>query len=634
MYGYGRSPQNGYGMDTSQGFMNPQHNQPKQIPSNNNQYHPNGHINPGNAKTLSGFSNGNNGYNSYQDPYSTYMNNNPNPYGQYGYNYNQGIPSFLNSKTVPKTVPQKKYNTKPIQKQPINSNNKLNKDISKGKSNEEISDIILKNDKKVKIDGYDQNINYIGADAFEDAISKEQGYKKGESFVQDGEKSFNKHSMYGGDAKYQQDDVTTDAKVSYIIDHSLKFRNDFEDENHSGSYKGDEFEVKYKASDMEGGFYNNDIERTKKTQGYNGFDTNGEFGNKGKYFGDEYTKYGDDERDIYIKQKGKGVPNGYDPKYEREIYRDYPNTNDDLYSKFKGSNKKGISAFGERSNSRNRDRDPRYFSNDKYIIKDDIEKDDKYKGIGSTFDGHDKFIDKRQTEAYLGRQDTLKDKAAFDRGNYRDVNAKGSNKFASYAGDYNTNKKKHDVDFKVMHNEDLKQDLQQDVASDVYFAKYNGEDTKRAKDAERNFGVYKDAEIARKTDAVKNNKIYNGQDFSNQRNVENEGQIYYGVKKENDNRQRNRFSRPQRYGNRNGYGYRDDYGYYNPYKRRLSNIDGNINLIHMATKIDLLIGVLCMFIICFMTFIIGYFALHYFGYKIIKIKNNNIIQYNDELIIE
>ena len=483
-----------------------------------------------------GYDNGyNNGYNTapkkYDDGYdpSGYKLPNVNIKGVGGLGGIGGLGSFGLTSKLPSRRSRKKADEE--------------KKFAKESEFETVGDAKLKTETKLKTDGYNDELAYAGAEVFTDAAANQEAFKKKEAFVDETEDAFLKESEYGGDAIYQNDDVKTDASVKFVVDHSLKFRNDFADENHRGSYSGNEFDVNYKASDVEGGFYNNELDRSKKASAFNGVKANGEVQEQGKFFGDEFKKYGDNERDLYYKAKGKGTPKGFDPKfgggngYDEPEYGagKYGKKEDDLYSRFKGDKKGGKG--GRFDGEFGRDYGPgRYEPNppygEKYRVKESAEKDDKYKGFGENFEAKDAFKKRQDVELYSGAEEKIKEKAAFDRGNYRDVNAKGSNKFASYAGDYQTNKKRQDVDFKVIHNEDLQQNLNQDVKSDIYFAKYNGEDKKFARDAERKDGIYTDAELKRKQDAFINKKAFNGNDFSNKLDQKNEADIYYGLKKD------------------------------------------------------------------------------------------------------
>eukprot|EP00490_Sorites_sp_Unknown_P008474 CAMPEP_0114683632 /NCGR_PEP_ID=MMETSP0191-20121206/58062_1 /TAXON_ID=126664 /ORGANISM="Sorites sp." /LENGTH=792 /DNA_ID=CAMNT_0001965089 /DNA_START=80 /DNA_END=2454 /DNA_ORIENTATION=- len=329
---------------------------------------------------------------------------------------------------------------------------KEEKKFAKAKEFETVGDAKIKTETKVKADGYNDKLAYAGAEIFEDAAAAEQGFVKGEQFVQEGKEEFAKTSAYGGDAIYQKDDVKTDANVGFMVDHSLKFRNDFVDENHRGKYKGNEFDVNYKATDVEGGYKNNELDRKKKVAAYEGAKANGEAQQVGKFFEDEFDKYGDKDVDLYYKAKGKGTPEGFDPKFGGpsdgpELYPNgdgFDKGKPDLYSRFRGDKSggdfvspgsrgkkygNGNGLYGDAYGPGGYEPNPPY--GERYKVRESAEKDDKYKGFGTNFDAKDAFKERLDTEVYAGAEEQIKEKAAFDKGNYRDVNAKGSNKFAS-----------------------------------------------------------------------------------------------------------------------------------------------------------------------------------------------------------
>jgi len=376
-------------------------------------------------------------------------------------------------------------------------------------------------------------------------ILLKKDFKKKEAYDTAQFNGFDKESQYGGDALYQQDDVATNAKVAYEVDHSLRFRNDFKDENHRGAYKGDEFDVEYKATDVQGGYKGVESDRQAKLAAYEGADSTGDLVKGGKYYGDDYLKFGDTDTDIDYRAKGEGYPFAkQNPKYNAPklgpgdkgyIGEGYGSGygDDDLYSRFKGTDKKGsgngLSGEGYGPGYGGEGGRTYYPYGERYRVKDDLDKDTDYRAYGADFEGKDYFGKKFDAEAYAGKEEKIKDNFAFDQGNYRDVKAKGKNKAAQYQGDYQTNNKAHDVDFNVKHYEDLQQDLRNDVKSDQYVAAYEGNDFKGAFDADRKFGAYNDQELVRKADAKANAKKYAGNDFYNERDSDIEANLYFGA---------------------------------------------------------------------------------------------------------
>ena len=359
-------------------------------------------------------------------------------------------------------------------------------------------------------------------------------------------KQFIAQDYKGGNFRQKTDGII-DQKVSYEVDHGLNFRNDFKDENHRGSYKGSEFDTSYKATDIEGGYLGNELKSNYKAAAYDGGEWEGTQNQGGSYDGNDYTSYGKNDKDS--KSRGYGYGTGIDGNIDRfptkgQGYipggeyagldaetgggtsynsgsgssnngghyntfgkgkggdysgKDYDdNLRDDLYDRFRNTNRNYDNTFGHSRNSQ----------------KDNFDNDGKKNSYGAGYDGKDHFGKSYNDEAYLGLVENGEYKDAFDRGTYREVEAKGYNKQANYEGDYETSNQYQDTDYKVTHYEDLQAKFDNDINVDEYYNAYAGEDYKGGFEGDNKYGQYNDHEFRVGKDINQRYNEFNGEDYS------------------------------------------------------------------------------------------------------------------------
>ena len=378
------------------------------------------------------------------------------------------------------------------------------------------ADLYAKADLEADQSKYFDESAYKGNQVTLGESAAKKGFVKGEAYENGGYAGYDKAQDYKGNQFTSDKDLSTNAKVAYQVDHSLKFRNDYKDENHRGYYKGDEFDVSYKVSDIGGGYRSDELLNKAQANAYNGGAWEGDNNEYGQFKESDY--YGDTHGDKDSKYRGfnhgdyphhlepdnkKGGSTGHGIDGER-IYDDGVGYgNNDLYNKFKGDSTP--SYIGDDFGS---------FGHGHQRIKGENEYDKKGREFGAAFEADDNYKKKFADEAYAGIEEEAKLKSQWDQGNYRDVEAKGHNKVAQYEGDYNNAKQSHDVVYQVGHFEDLQQDFDTKAIVDEYNAGYDGSDYKGGFDADKKFGEYNDKEFAKAIDAKTYFNGYKGGDQS------------------------------------------------------------------------------------------------------------------------
>ena len=432
------------------------------------------------------------------------------------------------------------------------SNNKFNEPEKKSASQFEAGNTHLDAKEKQEIevhqDAYQQDLAHQGNQVYSDSFGKKKGFEKGEAFENGGYSGYDTASNYGGNTIAVDDTESQNAKVAYEVDHSMQYKNNFKDENHSGYYKGDEFDVGYKVKDVEGGYINDANSFKGKTEGYNGGKWDGNHYDKGIHAGTEY--HDDGKYDYDGRQHVHGFSDGHNGPNYGDIPHDdhgdyYGGKGDSLYDRFKDDSFGPINR--KKDNDYGKDWDVHGHSRDK--LKYD---DDKYtKKYGKEYANGDDYKKEFNDEAYAGVQEEVASKKQWDKGNYRDVAAKGHNKVANYEGDYNNNNKEHDVVYKVGHYEDLQTDFNTKQNSDIYKGDYDGKEFKGAFDADKKFGEYNDREYTQAFDGNEHAKKYQGNEHLNGIEYDTKADVYGKGNYEHD-----KFQGLSRYPAKQGYDYK------------------------------------------------------------------------------